>query len=90
MKYRQLKLSPKQHEMLMTFTANDKLSIDQIAYAKSYSPQQLSRLVNSTKGRFFLQGLGQLPPSILDSYLFAANSNPELIPLVPTLKNKST
>lgn len=84
MKYNRLKLSPKQREMLMAYAANNRLSIDQIAWAKSYSPQLLSRLVNSAKGQFFLEGLNQLPPSILEEYTMVANMMPELIPLVPT------
>lgn len=84
MKYNRLELSQKQCEMLMTYAANDKLSIDQIAWAKSYSPQLLSRLVNCTKGKLFLDGLSQLPPSILEEYTMVANMLPGLLPLVPT------
>lgn len=88
MKYNQLKLSPKQREMLMAYAANNRLSIDQIAWAKSYSPQLLSRLVNSAKGQFFLEGLHQLSPSVLDGHIMVANLMPELIPLIPTRPSK--
>ena len=80
MKYRQPKLSSKQCEMLMVYAANNNLSIDQIAWAKSYSPKLLSRLVNSAKGQQFLEGAHQMPPSLIDEYrMVGANLMPELI-----------
>lgn len=88
MKNNRHKLSPKQSEILMYFAANHRLSIDQIAWAKSYSPRLLSKLVNSGKGRLFLEGLRQLPSTLLDSYILVANELPELIPLVPTHPRK--
>lgn len=80
MKYHKPKLSSKQREMLMVWLANDKLSIDQIAQFKHYSPTELSRLVNSARGKFFLEGLSQLPPSTLENHILAGNFVAQLLP----------
>lgn len=83
MKYKNLKLSHKQSEILMYYEANQNLSIDQISWAKSYSPKLLSNLVTSPKGKLFLEGVRQLPPSLLDDYIMVANLIPCLLPLLP-------
>ena len=81
MKSHKPKLSPKQREMLMAWLANDKLSIDQIAAFKNYSPALLSRLVNSAKGRGFIELVSQMPPSIIEDHILAGNFFPRLLPL---------
>lgn len=83
MKYRKLQLSLKQSEILMYYEANQNLSIDQIAWAKSYSPKLLSNLVTSPKGKLFLEGVRQLPPSLLGEYIMVANLLPGLLPILP-------
>ena len=68
--------------MLMYFKANQNLSIDQIAWARSYSPKLLSTLVNSAKGKVFLEGVRQLPPTIFENCILA-NRILGLFPLLP-------
>lgn len=83
MKYNRLKISFKQSQLLMYYETNKNLSIDQIAWARSCSPILLSTLVNSAKGKVFLEGVRQLPPSILENYIMVANLIPGLLPLFP-------
>lgn len=79
MKSNRLKLSIRQQEMLKYFEANKNLSIDQIAWLRNYSQQLLSKLVNSPKAEFFLEGIRQVAPSVLDDYRMVANLMPERI-----------
>lgn len=73
-------LSQTDRDVLLSFKANDKLSINQVAHFNNWNAQNLSALINSPQGMSFPNGLDNLPPDALNEYKICANLIADLIP----------